>query len=118
VVGCENTLVFIRSKNYNKRFGGYREWKIAKDGAWHKDLSAFLFSFNHKVKIKLKGGSNDQYAVKDDTNRMSCFGGGHDLSILDKCKTASNYCNANYSYEDPKVPGLEAKKVCAGAYNF
>jgi len=58
--------------------------------------------------MKLKG-NNDQYAVKDDVSRMSCFGGGHDLSILDKCKTAANYCNADYSYKNPNIPGVTAR---------
>ena len=101
VSGKSPTLIIIQSKSGNK-FGGYTsvEWKMTGSYSYKNDKYAFIFSIDKKKKFKLK---NESCAICGDKNHFA-FGGGHDLTIWDKCTTNDNSKDYRYnnSYEMPE----------------
>ena len=98
VAGISPTLVIIQSKS-GYRFGGYTsvEWKMTGNYSYVKDENAFIFSIDKRKKYNLKRA---QYAICGDPQHFA-FGGGHELTIWDKCTSNNNskdYGN-DHSYE-------------------
>ena len=100
VKGKSPTLVIVKSKSGFK-FGGYTsvEWNMTGSYTYKSDNSAFIFSIDKKKKYKLKT-NYESFAICGDTKHFA-FGGGHDLTIWDKCTTTDNSKNyiCNKSYE-------------------
>ena len=100
VSGISPTLILIQSKSGFK-FGGYTsvEWNMSGYYTYKDDKSAFIFSIDKRKKYKLKNGN----AICGDPNHFA-FGGGHDLTIWDKCTTNDNSKDYSYnsSYEMPE----------------
>ncbi len=103
------TLSVIQSDN-NRVFGGYtsQNWiRYEKDGGctYTSDNKAWLFSFDHQTKLKVK---NSGYAIghsKTQYRILPAFGGGFDLSTYENGhQTTESYSNLGYSYELP--PGI------------
>ena len=97
VSGKYPTLVLVQTKSGFK-FGGYTsvEWNMTGNYNYKKDESAFIFSIDKKKKYKLKDSSS---AICGDPKHFA-FGGGHDISIYDKCTTIkSKDYSSNHSYE-------------------
>ena len=97
VKGKSPTLILIKSKDGYK-FGGYTtiEWNMSGIYTYKEDKLSFIFSINKKQKFELKKG-NESYAICGDPNHFA-FGGGHDLTIWDKCTTNNN--SKDYSYNN------------------
>ena len=100
VKGKYPTLIIIQSKS-GFRFGGYTsvEWDMTGNYNYKKDNSAFIFSIDKKSKYKLKE-NNSRYAICGDPDHFA-FGGGHDLTIWDKCQSKDNSddYSFNHTYE-------------------
>ena len=100
VKGKSPTLIIIESKSGFK-FGGYTsvEWNMTGSYTYKSDNSAFIFSIDKKKKYKLKTNYEND-AICGDPNHFA-FGGGHDLTIWDKCTTNDNTRDYgyNHSYE-------------------
>ncbi len=90
------TLSVIQSDN-NRVFGGYtsKNWiRYEKDDnhySYTTDDKAWLFSFDHQTKLKVKsGGANAIGHSKTYALLMPTFGGGWDLSTYDNGHQTTN----------------------------
>ncbi len=114
VAGISPTLVIIQSKS-GYTFGGYTsvEWNMTGYYSYKKDENAFIFSMDKRKKYNLKL-KNSSYAICGDPQHFA-FGGGHDLTIWDKCTSNDNSKNYSYNhtYEMP-----EKHELTGGHGNF
>ena len=104
------TIVLVKSDS-NCRFGGYTSisWG-ASSGAYIRDESAFLFSFDNKKKYNV---NTPNYAVYCHHQYGPTFGDGHDMHL-------SNYAPQNTSsYNIGCAYPLETKnELNKGSQNF
>ena len=63
---------------------------------YKEDKFAFIFSINIKQKFNLKENQSNN-VICGDTNHFA-FGGGHDLTIWDKCTSNDNSKDYRYGY--------------------
>ena len=95
------TLSVIQSDN-GRIFGGYtsKDWG-KKDGNYSyyvEDDQAFIFSFDHKSKLKVKPDQKHE-AIRNHHYLLSSFGGSGDLYTYDgKSYTKSNYSRLGKSF--------------------
>ncbi|KRX08719.1 BTB/POZ fold [Pseudocohnilembus persalinus] len=112
--GFDKTVVFIKSWDFEKVFGGYlsKQWK--KD-TQIQDQNAFIFSIDHKQKFPVK---NSQQAVFTGKGYVFCFGG--DIQISDDCDIDEN--NESQFPKDYKcdfeIDDSERAQYLTGGANF
>jgi hypothetical protein len=114
VAGKSPTLIIIQSKS-GYTFGGFTsvEWNMKGSYSYKRDENAFIFSIDKRKKYKLKLNSANNAICGDP--RHFAFGGGHDLTIWDKCTSNNNSedYSYNFSYEM-----LEKYELTGGNNNF
>ena len=106
------TLSVIQSDN-NRVFGGYtsQNWiRYEPDNggySYTKDEKAWLFSFDHQTKLKVRSGGAKAIAHGKTKYRiLPTFGYGFDLSTYENGhQTTESYSNLGYSYKLP--PGIK-----------
>eukprot|EP00331_Platyophrya_macrostoma_P008247 CAMPEP_0176421748 /NCGR_PEP_ID=MMETSP0127-20121128/9351_1 /TAXON_ID=938130 /ORGANISM="Platyophrya macrostoma, Strain WH" /LENGTH=605 /DNA_ID=CAMNT_0017802523 /DNA_START=84 /DNA_END=1901 /DNA_ORIENTATION=+ len=118
---CDNyndTITLVKSKTYNKIFGGYSNetWNNASN--YKTSNKSFIFSITEKQKYALKANMTT-YSTYGYAPYGPTFGGGHDFMIADNCNVSTtNYSNFGHSYENGEVNGSYSQSKLAGAYNF
>ena len=114
VAGISPTLVIIHSKS-GYTFGGYTsvEWNMTGYYSYKTDENAFIFSMDKRKRYNLKL-KKSSYAICGDPQHFA-FGGGHDLTIWDKCISNDNSkdYSYNHTYEMP-----EKHELTGGNGNF
>lgn len=112
---CDNkgpTITVIKSKTYDKVFGGFMDQAWTSRGGYINSQKTFLFSMTLKAKYVITDfGSHAGYAGYDSTSYGPTFGGGHDIYLAGDFTSTSNYCN-RYSYN------FTDNTSFTGAYNF
>jgi len=109
------TICFIKSKDYNKIFGGYTElsWGQSAIGVCD-DPNAFIFSVTNQEKYAYKKNGK---AIYNHTSYLPSFG-VHDFLLSNSCNTAPNntcafptsYTCANYA----SVSSQSHEYLCGG----
>jgi len=107
----------VKSKQYNKIFGGYADVNWNASGNYKNSTKSFLFSITEKAKFNIKAGSQ-MYGTYANASYGPTFGGGHDFMISDNANAnTSSYSNFGHSYNAGNNGGYDQNKL-AGAYNF
>jgi len=103
---CDNqgpTFTIILSKEKGKVFGGYTDISITSTNQYKQGKgNSFLFRMSGQNNFRKLKCINSQKEVFHYSDRMLCFGGGHDLYISNDCSSnTKSYSDLGDSYEAP-----------------
>ncbi|KAG2392708.1 hypothetical protein C9374_011433 [Naegleria lovaniensis] len=124
------TLTIIKTSGHDPQiFGGYttQTWNPV-NGNYKRDSESFIFKYHDSkcmFEILPNSDSSTGEAIYAMPNNLTCFGGGCDFSIADKCnENKKSYCNLGYSYTIPQSlsnfqhEDAEVRSYLAGSKNF
>ena len=92
-------------------------WKSYSTYSIDSTNSTFLLSLDLKQKMTI---TSNQYATYNRPNRGSCFGGGHDIYISDKCNANTNSYSSfptSFNCNDLYSKGQASYTAFCGATN-
>jgi hypothetical protein len=101
-------------------FGGFTSSSLTRNNGWTRDDNAFIFSFNHSSKLKIKEDKKNE-AIFDHGNYLVSFGSTDIVIHNDPHNRADNFSNLGSRFELPAgfVEGLElSKSYLAGTHQF